>query len=86
MELLGDLVAVRPVSAEEKRGELLVARDGDRPREGEVVFVGRDCREVEAGQVVAFSPFATLPLPEVEGEADLLVLREPDIYASKEAT
>jgi chaperonin GroES len=89
-EPLGDRVVVKPTEREEttKSGLVLPDTAKEKPQEGEVVAIGpgdfledgrRKPMDVQVGDVVVYSKFGGIELP--ENEDDLLVLRQSDILA-----
>ena len=75
MQMLGDLVAIRPEKAAQ-RGKIFLP-DWNRSLRGRILAVGPDCKEVKVGETASFR--ATSGMESVFDGAPLRVMREDDL-------
>lgn len=78
---LADRIVLKQIEAEEKTASGIILPDSakEKPSEGKVVAVGKDVKEVKAGDTVLYSKYGPTEV-KVDGE-DLLVVKEEDILA-----
>lgn len=83
---LHDRVIVKPAAAEEKTAGGIIIPDTakEKPQRGTVVAVGSGKKDepmtVKVGDVVLYGKYAGAEIP-VDGQQDLLIMRESDILA-----
>ena len=88
---LGDRIIVRPLEAQEKTKGGIVLPDNakEKPKEGEVVAVGKgkvcesgqiQAMELKAGNRILYGKYSGTEITTKEGE-ELLIMREDDVFA-----
>ena len=79
MQLLGELVAVRPDSVKPEKGKILMP-DWSRCLRGRVLAVGPECRELAVGDHITF--VATAGMESVLNGAAIRIMKESDVDAT----
>ncbi|MDX8430990.1 MAG: co-chaperone GroES [Candidatus Algichlamydia australiensis] len=77
---LGKRLLVKRCEAVQKVGTILLPEgSAEKPKEGEIVAVGSEQKELKAGDRVLFGAYAGVEVPSDEG--DFLVMSNDDILA-----
>lgn len=78
---LGDRIVLQQVESEEKTASGIILPDSakEKPSEGKVLAVGKDVKEVKAGDKVLYSKYGPSEV-KVDGK-ELMIVKEEDVLA-----
>lgn len=81
---LNTRLIVLPIAVEEKTASGIYIPDTakEKPTKGEVVAVGKDCEEVEIGDIVLYSEYSGSEMPSLKPFGPkYIIMRETDVWA-----
>lgn len=86
LEMLGSRIAVIPVEDPDRVGSLWIPAEGkQRVDQGVVKYRGPDVVSIRVGDVVLFGGYTGTKIS-IEGEGELIVMKEEDVHAVVEGT